>query len=217
MTTTTTVTATATATAATTSTDIYMPPRLLAPGGAPAGFSTHEQRYGPVAHGDPAQLLRTLAESGLTGRGGAAFPTYRKLVSVAEAGRRTGRTPVVVANGAEGEPASAKDKTLLRLSPHLVLDGLQLVAELVGAGRRISRSRTTPRPSKRRSPSDATRCGCAPYASRSASCPASPRPSPSTSPDTRPCRATSGPRSASRARTARRRSSRTSRRSPISP
>ncbi|WP_371545279.1 NADH-quinone oxidoreductase subunit E [Streptomyces sp. NBC_00554] len=115
-------------------TDIYMPPRLLAPGGAPAGHTTHQQRYGPVSYGNPAHLLRTLAESGLTGRGGAAFPTYRKLVAVAEAGRRTGRAPVVVGNGAEGEPASHKDKTLLRLSPHLVLDGLQLAAEAVGAG-----------------------------------------------------------------------------------
>ncbi|WP_369172708.1 hypothetical protein AB5J49_34150 [Streptomyces sp. R28] len=59
---------------------------------------------------------------------------YRKLLSVAEAGRCTGRTPVVVANGAEGEPASRKDRTLLRLSPHLVLDGLQLAAVVVGAG-----------------------------------------------------------------------------------
>lgn len=115
-------------------TDIYMPPRLLAPGGAPAGCTTHQQRYGPVSYGNPAHLLRTLAESGLTGRGGAAFPTYRKLVAVAEAGRRTGRAPVVVGNGAEGEPASHKDRTLLRLSPHLVLDGLQLAAEAVGAG-----------------------------------------------------------------------------------
>ncbi|MFC7258230.1 NADH-ubiquinone oxidoreductase-F iron-sulfur binding region domain-containing protein [Streptomyces lutosisoli] len=115
-------------------TDIYMPPRLLAPGGTPAGFTTHQQRYGPLSYGNPAHLLRTLAESGLTGRGGAAFPTYRKLAAVAEAGRRAGRAPVVVANGAEGEPASAKDRTLLRLSPHLVLDGLQLAAEAVGAG-----------------------------------------------------------------------------------
>ncbi|MDF3150063.1 NADH-quinone oxidoreductase subunit E, partial [Streptomyces sp. T21Q-yed] len=84
--------------------------------------------------GDPDGLLRAVAESGLTGRGGAAFPVYRKLLSVAEAGRRTGRTPVVVANGAEGEPASRKDRTLLRQSPHLVLDGLQLAAVAVGAG-----------------------------------------------------------------------------------
>ncbi|QQM40464.1 NADH-ubiquinone oxidoreductase-F iron-sulfur binding region domain-containing protein [Streptomyces liliifuscus] len=115
-------------------TDTRMPPRLLAPGGAPADRATHETRYGPLTHTDPAALLRTLAESGLTGRGGAAFPTYRKFVSVVDAARRTGRTPVVVANGAEGEPASAKDKTLLSLSPQLVLDGLRLAAQATGAG-----------------------------------------------------------------------------------
>ncbi|MGI5458417.1 NADH-ubiquinone oxidoreductase-F iron-sulfur binding region domain-containing protein [Streptomyces sp. CA-249302] len=114
--------------------DLYMSPRLLAPGGAPADLSTHEQRYGPLRHGDPAALLRSVAESGLTGRGGAAFPVHRKLAAVADAGRRTGRAPVVVANGAEGEPASRKDKTLLALSPHLVLDGLQAAAQAVGAG-----------------------------------------------------------------------------------
>ena len=118
----------------TTFTDVYMSPRLLAPSGTAADLATHEQRYGPLSYGDPDALLRTVAESGLTGRGGAAFPMYRKLVAVADASRRTGRAPVVVANGAEGEPASRKDKTLLRLSPHLVLDGLQLAARAVGAG-----------------------------------------------------------------------------------
>ncbi|MFJ3307924.1 NADH-ubiquinone oxidoreductase-F iron-sulfur binding region domain-containing protein [Streptomyces sp. NPDC086549] len=113
---------------------VFMSPRLLAPGGTPADHTTHEQRNGPLAYGNPAGLLRTVAESGLTGRGGAAFPTYRKLVAVADAGRRAERAPVVVANGAEGEPACRKDRTLLRLSPHLVLDGLQLAAEAVGAG-----------------------------------------------------------------------------------
>ncbi|MEV5957793.1 NADH-ubiquinone oxidoreductase-F iron-sulfur binding region domain-containing protein [Streptomyces sp. NPDC051987] len=114
-------------------TDVFMPPRLLAPGGAPADLATHERRYGPLAYGDPAALLRTLAESGLTGRGGAGFPAYRKFVAVADAARRSRRAPVVVANGAESEPASRKDQTLLRLSPHLVLDGLQSAAEAVGA------------------------------------------------------------------------------------
>ncbi|WP_406441981.1 NADH-quinone oxidoreductase subunit E [Streptomyces sp. NBC_01613] len=115
--------------------DLYMSPRLLAPGGAPADLTTHEQRYGPLSYGDPAALLRTVAASGLTGRGGAAFPVHRKLAAVAEAGRRTGRAPAVVANGAEGEPASRKDKTLLALSPHLVLDGVQVAARAVGADR----------------------------------------------------------------------------------
>jgi NADH:ubiquinone oxidoreductase subunit F (NADH-binding) len=39
----------------------------------------------------------------------------------------------MIGNGAEGEPASSKDKSLLWFSPHLVLDGLQLAAEAVGS------------------------------------------------------------------------------------
>ena len=70
--------------------------------------------------------------TGLTGRGGAGFPTARKLAAVA-----AGNSPVVVANGTEGEPASFKDRVLMARSPHLVLDGAVLAAELTGAGQAV--------------------------------------------------------------------------------
>ena len=73
-----------------------------------------------VAQAPPASF-NPVALPPATGRGGAAFPVHRKLAAVAQAGTR----PVVIGNGAEGEPASEKDKSLLWISPHLILDGLQ--------------------------------------------------------------------------------------------
>jgi NADH:ubiquinone oxidoreductase subunit F (NADH-binding) len=106
-------------------------PRLLPVGPAPAGLAEHLERFGPLPYrGAPRRLIGDVEAAGLTGRGGAAFPTYRKLAAMA-AGR--GPAPVVIGNGAEGEPASSKDKSLLWFSPHLVLDGLQLAAEAVGS------------------------------------------------------------------------------------
>ena len=58
-----------------------------------------------------------------------------KLRAVRDNGRARGRGTVVVANGEEGEPASIKDRWLLRNRPHLVLDGLRLAAAMVAADR----------------------------------------------------------------------------------
>lgn len=103
--------------------------------GRAADLTDHLDRYGPVPldsggrRGDSSALIRAVEQAGLTGRGGAAFPTARKLQAVAD-----GRGPaVVVANAMESEPASAKDATLLHLAPHLVLDGIALAARAVGA------------------------------------------------------------------------------------
>jgi NADH:ubiquinone oxidoreductase subunit F (NADH-binding) len=106
-------------------------PRLMPARPAPAGLTEHLTRFGaPPYRGAPRRLIGDVEAAGLTGRGGAAFPTHRKLAAMA-AGR--GPAPVVIGNGAEGEPASSKDKSLLWYSPHLVLDGLQLAAEAVGS------------------------------------------------------------------------------------
>ncbi len=97
-----------------------------------ATLREHADRYGPLPDtGARAQhaLPEEVAAAGLTGRGGAGFPTGTKLRAVA-----SGRGPsVVVANGMESEPASEKDQALLARAPHLVLDGITLAAAAVGA------------------------------------------------------------------------------------
>ena len=104
-------------------------PRVLPP--APVrGLTAHDDTYGPPRFWGP-DLIAEVERSGLTGRGGAAFPAGRKLRSVAERAGRRGA--VLIANGMESEPGSAKDKCLLGRVPHLVLDGITLAAQAVGA------------------------------------------------------------------------------------
>ena len=105
-------------------------PRLLAGLSyyGPAGLAEHHRQYGPL----PAvgrRFIDVVDASGLTGRGGAGFPTGRKMRMVAV----SRGSKVVVANGCEGEPASSKDRLLLTMLPHLVLDGLVAAAMAVGA------------------------------------------------------------------------------------
>lgn len=100
--------------------------------GRPADLRAHLDRYGPLPQAGP-ELVDAVADAGLRGRGGAWFPTGRKLRAVA-AGRRR---PVVVANGCEGEPASEKDHALLTVAPHLALDGAALAGAALGADEAI--------------------------------------------------------------------------------
>ncbi|HYY11067.1 MAG TPA: hypothetical protein VE781_09015, partial [Kineosporiaceae bacterium] len=106
---------------------------------APAAddLTTHLHRYGP-GPADASGLLELVAAAGLTGHGGAHVPVATKWRRTLAAGgaRR------VVANGCEGEPGSAKDVVLLRLRPHLVLDGLALTARVLGAGEAVVRVHT---------------------------------------------------------------------------
>lgn len=74
-----------------------------------------------------AEFIDLVTQSGLRGRGGASFPTGRKMASVA-----AGEAPrYMVVNGEEGEPASRKDRTLMEVRPHLVLEGALLAGYAV--------------------------------------------------------------------------------------
>lgn len=110
-------------------------PRLL------AGTTSHERvdleahlaLHGPLdipRHRDgewSRQVVDTLSHAGLTGHGGAGFPTARKLSTLMD------QRPVVVVNAMEGEPASHKDLVLATRLPHLVLDGAAVVARCLNA------------------------------------------------------------------------------------
>ncbi|MGW4822795.1 NADH-ubiquinone oxidoreductase-F iron-sulfur binding region domain-containing protein [Streptomyces sp. NPDC004227] len=113
-------------------------PRLLRAGTETetlAGY--HATLPGPVRARMSLEELAAAAEAiDLRGRGGAGFPFARKLRAVAEHAE-TGGPANVVANGEEGEPASAKDRFLLATRPHLVLDGLLLTADALGAARAV--------------------------------------------------------------------------------
>jgi NADH:ubiquinone oxidoreductase subunit F (NADH-binding) len=110
--------------------------RLLPASPAPEDLAEHRRHFGPLAARREEPLITAVGRSGLRGRGGAAFPTSVKWQAVIEHRHGTSQA-VVVANGCESEPASLKDRTLLSLRPHLVLDGLELTARSVGAGRSV--------------------------------------------------------------------------------
>ncbi|HSS92667.1 MAG TPA: NADH-ubiquinone oxidoreductase-F iron-sulfur binding region domain-containing protein [Candidatus Dormibacteraeota bacterium] len=108
-------------------------PRLLAGPdmrSGPESYLDHIRRLGtPNLGGKP--LIEALAHSGLTGRGGASFPVGHKWKAVAAVSRGSA---VVIANGAEGEPQSYKDRLLMATRPHLILDGAFLAARSLHAG-----------------------------------------------------------------------------------
>jgi NADH:ubiquinone oxidoreductase subunit F (NADH-binding) len=91
-------------------------------------FADHVQVHGPHPRLSRQQYERLAQDVGLLGRGGAGFPVARKLAALPASGVRA-----VVVNGSESEPASWKDRMLMRRTPHLLLDGAIGVAQAVGA------------------------------------------------------------------------------------
>jgi len=80
----------------------------------------------------PDGVAETIERSGLRGRGGAGFPTGRKWASIRAGGSQVGDR-YAVANGAEGEPGTFKDRMLMRRNPYQVVEGLAISAAVVDA------------------------------------------------------------------------------------
>ncbi len=102
----------------------------MRPDGRTVTLRDHVTQWGALPVWPGSRFLDELERSGLRGQGGAWFPLATKWRSLRPT-RLKG--PVVVANGAEGEPASGKDRLLVHQLPHLVLDGAAVAARTLGA------------------------------------------------------------------------------------
>ncbi|MDF1481573.1 NADH-quinone oxidoreductase subunit NuoF [Extensimonas sp. H3M7-6] len=75
------------------------------------------------------QVIATMKESGLRGRGGAGFPTGLKWSFMP---RQFPGQKYLVCNSDEGEPGTCKDRDILRYNPHTVIEGMIIAAYAMG-------------------------------------------------------------------------------------
>ncbi len=82
----------------------------------------------------PVEVCDQVAESGLRGRGGAGYPTGKKWRSIHE---NAPHPRYLVPNTDEMEPGTFKDRVLVNLDPHLVIEGIILSGYAISASRGI--------------------------------------------------------------------------------
>lgn len=101
----------------------------------PTSLASYREHGGYVALQRAVDLgadavIEEIRAAGLTGRGGAAFPTAIKWRGVAD---ETGRPKHVIANADESEPGTFKDRIVMENDPFSVIEGLTLTGLTVGA------------------------------------------------------------------------------------
>src|SRR3989338_8344450 len=79
---------------------------------------------------NPGDIIEEVKKSGLRGRGGAGFPTGKKWEFVAAA---RGDNKYLCCNASEGEPETFKDRTLIRSTPHQLIEGIIIASYAVNA------------------------------------------------------------------------------------
>ncbi len=79
----------------------------------------------------PDQVIATVKESGLRGRGGAGFPTGLKWSFMP---RQFAGPKFLMCNSDEGEPGTCKDREILQYNPHIVIEGMLIAAYAMGIG-----------------------------------------------------------------------------------
>ncbi len=80
----------------------------------------------------PEEVIDTIEQSGLRGRGGGGFPTGKKWRLTREA---TGKQKYVVCNADEGDPGAFMDRSILEGDPHSVLESMVIAGYAIGANK----------------------------------------------------------------------------------
>ena len=80
----------------------------------------------------PEEVLDEISRSGLRGRGGAGFPTFRKWESARNAPSYDG-IRYIICNADEGDPGAYMDRSLLEGNPHSVIEGMIIGAFTIGS------------------------------------------------------------------------------------
>ncbi|MGW5243060.1 NADH-ubiquinone oxidoreductase-F iron-sulfur binding region domain-containing protein [Streptomyces sp. NPDC004129] len=80
----------------------------------------------------PAGVIREVSDSGLVGRGGAAFPTGRKWQATAS---QPDRPHHLVCNADESEPGTFKDRLIMEGDPYALVEAMTIAGYAIGAHR----------------------------------------------------------------------------------
>ncbi|MBR1774276.1 MAG: NADH-quinone oxidoreductase subunit NuoF [Bacteroidales bacterium] len=78
----------------------------------------------------PEKVIEIVSASGLSGRGGAGFPTGRKWAATAKS---KAEQKYIVCNADEGDPGAFMDRSILEGDPHSVLEAMAIAGYAVGA------------------------------------------------------------------------------------
>jgi NADH:ubiquinone oxidoreductase subunit F (NADH-binding)/NAD-dependent dihydropyrimidine dehydrogenase PreA subunit/(2Fe-2S) ferredoxin len=82
----------------------------------------------------PEDVIATVRQAGLRGRGGAGFPTFRKWTVCRES---PGEQKYLICNADEGDPGAFMNRSLIESDPHAVLEGMLIAGYAIGASKGI--------------------------------------------------------------------------------
>jgi NADH-quinone oxidoreductase subunit F len=93
------------------------------------GYQALEKALGQMT---PDQIIDEMKKSNLRGRGGAGFPAGMKWSFVP---KDTHKPKYILANADESEPGTCKDRPLMEMDPHQLIEGMVIAGRAVGAHR----------------------------------------------------------------------------------